>query len=118
MEIDFKDFNERLNKELVSGNQNILGFTLDEIRKAEIMKAELMEEMNEQTKGFLNDAANKLDTYIFQLQEKVKELHPTHLPLDMKTALDDEKVRQDFKKSQNELEDIQDEMEAEKDPDV
>jgi hypothetical protein len=105
MEIDIEEFKERL--EIVKAKANhekeIAEFIHQEIRMTEIMKAGLMEEMNESNKDFLNSAANKFDTYIFQLQEIEKDLKCQNLTLDQKTALNDRAMRDKFEEGMDEL---------------
>jgi hypothetical protein len=96
MEIDINEFKERLAKEQAKGKSEaeIAAFIYHEIRTTEDMKAGLMEEMNEANKDFLNDAAARIDTYVFQLQEIEKDLNIKRLKPDQRTALQDEGVRE------------------------
>ncbi len=103
MEIEIIEFRKRLEAEIAKGNPNIAEFIIKEIRLSENMKASLMEEMKEETKEFLNAAAAKFDTYIFQLQEIEKEMGLTNLSLDQKTALNDTLLRNEISNKIEEL---------------
>ena len=108
MEIDIEEFKKRLEDELAKGKSNneVAALIHNEIRMTENMKAGLMEEMNETNKDFLNDAAGRFDTYLFQLQEIEKEMKLSNLSLDQKTALNDQLMRKKIAHEMNELHEL------------
>lgn len=63
-----------------------------EIRRAEEVKAGLSEETGHAPE-FVSEAINRIDTYVFQLQELAKQVNPLELDLDQQTNLKDHRVR-------------------------
>lgn len=95
MELNITEFRKRLDDEIAHGlkEAEITDFIHKEIRLTEIMKASMLEEMNDNTKDFLSDTAARIDTYLFQLQELELKLRLHNLPLDQKVAINDTEMR-------------------------
>jgi uncharacterized protein (DUF1786 family) len=91
MQFDFPAFKKRFEHEqLMHGNAALL--VQNEIRRAEGVKAGLSEE-NSHASPFVSEAINRIDTYVFQLQELARQVNPQELDLDQQTNLKDHKVR-------------------------
>jgi len=89
MELDIKEFEDRLQLEKQKAQPNVVALIYEEIRLAENMKAGLLEEMNQMNKDFLVQASSVIDTYMFGLKQIERELNLVALPLDQEVALRD-----------------------------
>ena len=118
MALEITEFKQRLKEQIALGQTEaeLAEFILQEIRLVEGMKASLMEEMKESTKDFLNEAAARIDTYLYQLQEIEKKLHLQNLSLDQQVALSDTEMRRKFRKEMQQLHDLNPEKYPEDDP--
>ena len=116
MKLDITEFRKQVDNKIAQGlpEAEITEFIHKEIRLTEIMKASIMEEMNDNTKDFLSDAAARIDTYLFQLQELELNLKLHYLTLDQKVAINDTEMRD---KIANEMEKLH-EMDPEKFPET
>ena len=96
MDLDITEFRQRLTNEIVKGlsEEEIAAYIHREILLTETMKANLMEEMNENTKEFLIEATSQIDTYRYQLQELETDIRTNFLTVDQKAALRDTKLRE------------------------
>ena len=118
MALEITEFKQRLKEQIALGQTEaeLAEFILQEIRLVEGMKASLMEEMKESTKDFLNEAAARIDSYLYQLQEIEKNLHRQNLSLDQQVALNDTEMRRQFRKEMQQLHDLDPEKYPEDDP--
>jgi hypothetical protein len=91
MQLDIQEFLDRV--EPHSYSESELATTIvREIRKAEDFKISLMEDV-EVHPDFVVAVTEKIDTYVFQLQELEKRFSAGLIPLDQQTALSDEDIR-------------------------
>ena len=91
MQLDIQEFLNRI--ETHSHSESELATTiLREIRKAEDFKISLMEDVAVHP-DFVVAVTEKIDTYVFQLQELEKRFSSSLIPLDQQTALSDEETR-------------------------
>ncbi|MGV3540045.1 MAG: hypothetical protein ACO1OQ_09550 [Rufibacter sp.] len=91
MDFDINDFKRRLDQDRARGG-NPADFIQRELRKAEQVKAGLTEE-TDHAADFVSEASNRIDTYVFKLQEIEKQCDPADLSLDQQTNLEDKEVR-------------------------
>ena len=98
MDLDIAEFRQLLSKEIAKGltEAEIAAFIHKEILLTETMKANLMEEMSENTKEFLIEATAQIDTYRYELQELETDIRTNFLTVDQKAALKDTKMREKF----------------------
>lgn len=91
MQLDIDAFLNRLQAQSYTESE-LAAAIVREIRQAEDFKISLMEDVAAHP-DFVVDITEKIDTYIFLLQELEKNLSANLIPLDQQTALSDEEVR-------------------------
>ncbi|MBA9077308.1 MULTISPECIES: hypothetical protein [Rufibacter] len=91
MDFDISDFRRKLDQHRAKGG-SAAEFIQQEIRKAEQVKEGISEE-TDHAADFVSEAINRVDTYVFQLQEIEQQCNPAELGLDQQTNLQDQEMR-------------------------
>ena len=75
MDLDITEFKQRLAVVRERGDsESLIAFFYEEVRAAENMKIGLTDEMNEQTREFVVEASENIDTYMFQVKQIEKDM--------------------------------------------
>lgn len=92
MELEIEEFRRRLAQEQAQGTDPA-AYIYHEIRLTEHVKIGLIEEMNIANQQFVVEASQKIDAYLYKLQELEKQLRLPNVSLDQKTAINDAAIR-------------------------
>jgi len=114
MDFDINDFKKRLDRHRAKGGSPET-FIQQEIRKAEEVKMGLTEE-TDHAADFVSEAANRVDTYVFLLQEMEKQGNMAELDVDQQANLQDEAMRARMQERLHRLEERGDANASTEDP--